>query len=265
MRMEISHLSVTAATVSLLNMHSHVPKEVSPPSGTMKSAILWPISLQKCVARCALNPICSQLRLTNCLDPLPIHRMGRGSANGVCSGRFEKTFLMCESSTPTPALARTRHFLPVTESMRRRKNQLINRGYLFSWPQDEMGREATCFYKHLACMLAQKWDHPYCTTLWWLRCRLTFSLIPSAIQALQGARSSRDQAAHPPAATDLAIPYYTRFVISLSHPSFPLVLYIHYHLLYISLFFLFHCITCSACVCKKKINKIFTKIIYMTM
>ena len=27
-----------------------------------------------------------------------------------------------------------------------------------------MGREATCFYKHLASMLAQKWDHPYCTT-----------------------------------------------------------------------------------------------------
>ena len=37
--------------------------------------------------------------------------------------------LMCESSTPTPPLTRTRHFPPVTESMRRRKNEPMNRGY----------------------------------------------------------------------------------------------------------------------------------------
>ena len=54
----------------------------------------------------------------------------------------------------------------------------------------EMGREATCFYKRLASMLAQKWDHSYSTTLCWLRCRLTFSPICSAIQSLRGARSS---------------------------------------------------------------------------
>ena len=63
--LQISHLSATAATLSLLNMHSHVLKEVFPPSGTMKSVILQPISSQKCVARGALNPICSQLRQTN--------------------------------------------------------------------------------------------------------------------------------------------------------------------------------------------------------
>ena len=39
----------------------------------------------------------------------------------------------------------------------------------------------------------------------WLRCRLTFSLIRSAIQSLRGARSSQHHAAHPPAAIDLAI------------------------------------------------------------
>ena len=74
--LQISRPSATAATVSLLNMHSHVPKEVFPPSGTTKSMILWLIS---CVARCALNPNCSQLRQTNCLEPLQIHRMERGS------------------------------------------------------------------------------------------------------------------------------------------------------------------------------------------
>ena len=68
-----------------------------------------------------------------------------------------------------------------------------------------MGREATCFYKRLASMLAHKWDQPYSTTLWWLRCRLTFSLIRSAIQALRGARSSQGHAFHSPTSVDLVI------------------------------------------------------------
>ena len=40
-------------------------------------------------------------------------------------------------------------------------------------------------------MLAHKWDQPYSTTIWWLRCHLTFSLIRSAIQALRRAISSK--------------------------------------------------------------------------
>ena len=68
-----------------------------------------------------------------------------------------------------------------------------------------MGREATCFYKRLASMLANKWDQPYSTTLWWLRCRLTFSLIRSAIQALRGARSSQGHAVHTPDSVDLVV------------------------------------------------------------
>ena len=122
---QISRLSATTATISLMNMHSHVLKEVFPPLGTMKSEILRPISSQKYVARCALNSICSQLRHTNC-------------------GRFEKYFLMCVSSTLMPPPTRTRRLLPVTESMRRRKNELMNRRYatrlllhLFSQPQEE--------------------------------------------------------------------------------------------------------------------------------
>ena len=125
-------ISRLAATTLLLNMHCHVPKEVFPPSGTMKSVILQPISSQKCVVRCALNPICSQLRQTNCLEPLPIHRTGQGLMSQLMEcgvGDLKKHFLMCVSSTPMPPLTRTRHLLPVTESMRRRKNELMNRGY----------------------------------------------------------------------------------------------------------------------------------------
>ena len=43
-------------------------------------------------------------------------------------------------------------------------------------------------FKPFASLLAEKWIP---TTLCWLRCRLSFSLIRSAIQAIRGAQSSR--------------------------------------------------------------------------
>ena len=53
-----------------------------------------------------------------------------------------------------------------------------------------MAKEATVFYKRLASCLAAKWDQSYSATMSWLRCRLTFSLLRSAIQCIRGARSS---------------------------------------------------------------------------
>ena len=54
----------------------------------------------------------------------------------------------------------------------------------------------------LQCSL--KWDFPYSTTLCWLRCRLTFSLLHSAIQAInRGSRSSQGRAVRSPTAIDL--------------------------------------------------------------
>ena len=53
-----------------------------------------------------------------------------------------------------------------------------------------MANGATTFYKRLASCLATKWDQPYGSTMSWLRCRLTFSLLRSAIQCIRGARSS---------------------------------------------------------------------------
>ena len=182
--------------------------------------ILRPISSQKCVVRCALNPIYSQLRQTNWLEPLLFHRTGRGlisqqMESGV--GDLKRHFLMCESSTPMPPLTRTRRLPPVTENMRRRKNEPMNRGYarwstrlllhLFSRPQEEWPGERGNLFLQTPGLHAcsEVGSSIYCTTLWWLRCCLTFSFIRSAIQALRGARPSRGQAAHPPAAIDLAI------------------------------------------------------------
>ena len=53
-----------------------------------------------------------------------------------------------------------------------------------------MGPSATTVYKKLASMLADKWDMNYSKCLFWLRCRLCFSLLRSAIMCLRGHQSS---------------------------------------------------------------------------
>ena len=55
-----------------------------------------------------------------------------------------------------------------------------------------MANQATRFYKRMASNLAAKSDQPYSTTMSWLRCRLTFSLLRSAILRLCGTQSSLD-------------------------------------------------------------------------
>ena len=57
-------------------------------------------------------------------------------------------------------------------------------------------KEATNFYKRLASLLADKWDQPYSQTMNWLRCRISFALLHSAIQC--GARSSCGHAIRSP-------------------------------------------------------------------
>lgn len=54
-----------------------------------------------------------------------------------------------------------------------------------------IGNEANAFYKRLASKLSSKWDDPYSSTLAWLRCRLSFSLLRSSIRCIRGARSQR--------------------------------------------------------------------------
>ena len=60
-----------------------------------------------------------------------------------------------------------------------------------------MGPTATTVYKRLAAMIADKTNKPYSKTIHWMRCRLSFSLLRSAIMCLRGSRS----ALHKPAYT----------------------------------------------------------------
>ena len=53
-----------------------------------------------------------------------------------------------------------------------------------------MARECTVFYKRLADRLAYKRKTNYSLVMTWLRCRISFALLRSAIRALRGSRSS---------------------------------------------------------------------------
>lgn len=53
-----------------------------------------------------------------------------------------------------------------------------------------MGATSNVVYKRLASMIADKHKKAYSKTMNWLRCRLSFSLLRSAIMCLRGSRSS---------------------------------------------------------------------------
>ncbi|XP_064404503.1 uncharacterized protein LOC135349822, partial [Halichondria panicea] len=72
-----------------------------------------------------------------------------------------------------------------------------------------LGRSATSTYKRLASLLSTKWDQPYSTTMGWIRCRLSFSLLRSAITCIRGARSSQGHATRQPP-IDLVTNLYTQ-------------------------------------------------------
>ena len=61
-----------------------------------------------------------------------------------------------------------------------------------------LARQAAVFYKRLANLLSSKINQPYSKTINWLRCRLSFALLHSAIQCIRDARSSHGQAIFTP-------------------------------------------------------------------
>ena len=54
-----------------------------------------------------------------------------------------------------------------------------------------MGRAAQTTYRRLASLIAAKRNQSYSSTITWIRCLLSFSLLRSAIRCLRGARSNR--------------------------------------------------------------------------
>ena len=128
-----------------VEQHSHVPRDVFPPSGTMKFMISWATSSQKYVKKCALNRTCSQLCRTNHLEQLPTHRTGRGwtSRQTECGGGDLRRCTGLQP--PRPLQQESDTFL----LQKAREGEYTHRGYekwsirpslhLFFRPQEEWG------------------------------------------------------------------------------------------------------------------------------
>ena len=78
-----------------------------------------------------------------------------------------------------------------------------------------MARETTTFYKRLASLLSTKGEQPYSSTMTWLRCLLSFSLLCSAIQSIRGAHSYKGHAISNNSAPSDLINSATRVLLTL--------------------------------------------------
>ena len=127
------------------------------------------------------------------------------AANGFWGGRFERTFFDVRIFNPhaqsnchsRPTACYRKHELIKKRQYEQRVREVEHASFtpLVLSATGGMAKEATIFYKRLALCLSSKWDHPYSKTLSWLRSRITFSLLRSAIQCIRGARSSVGHAA----------------------------------------------------------------------
>ena len=59
-----------------------------------------------------------------------------------------------------------------------------------------MGMTAIVVHKRLASLIAEMYEKRYSNTMQWIQCRLSYSLLRSAIMCLRGSRSSQHNPAH---------------------------------------------------------------------
>ena len=118
------------------------------------------------------------------------------AANGVWGGRLERTNFDVRVFNPIapsnrnlpPSTAYRKHEREKKRAYEQRVREVEHSSFtpLVLSASGGMGTEATIFYKRLASLLAGKWDIHYSRTVCWLRCRLSFALLRSSIQALRG-------------------------------------------------------------------------------
>ena len=169
-----------------------------------------------------LTEVCHDVRIEPDLQPLTGENFAYESANstdgarldiavnGFWGGRYEKSYLDVRVFNPLAAsnsnMSRENCYRKHEVEKKRIYEQRIREVEHTSFTPlvfsatGGMAKQATTFYKRLASMLADKWGQTYSATLCWLRCRISFSLLRSAIQCIRGARSSRgspDREHHP--------------------------------------------------------------------
>ena len=122
------------------------------------------------------------------------------AANGLWGSRYERTYFDVRVFNPhatsnrntNPSTCYRKHEKAKKRSYEQRILEIEHSSFtpLVMSSTGGLGPAATATYKRLATLLAAKWNQPYSSTMSWLRCRLSFSLLRSSIQAIRGARCS---------------------------------------------------------------------------
>ena len=121
-------------------------------------------------------------------------------ANGVWGGPFERSYFDVKVFNPLahsniqPQLSTTyrNHEKAKKRLYEQRIREVEHSSFtpLILSTTGGLGQAATIFYKRLASLLSEKWGQSYNSTVGWLRCRLSFSLLRASIMCIRGARSS---------------------------------------------------------------------------
>ena len=135
--------------------------------------------------------------------------MSRPGTSGALDRRH---FLTSRCSTHMPSPTRSSLLHPVSAITRSQRKEPTNKEVehgsftplVFSTTRG-MGRLASIFYSRLALLLVEKRHQPCATTMGWLRCLLSFSLLRSSILCIRGTRSNRNYIPRLAASFDLAV------------------------------------------------------------
>ena len=114
------------------------------------------------------------------------------AANGFWGGRYQRTYFDARVFNPQVPSHRQRNLATCYKKQENIKKRAYEQRVrevehstftpLVLSATGGMAPQATTFYNRLAACLADKWDQSYSSTVSWLHCRLTYSLLRSAIQ-----------------------------------------------------------------------------------
>ena len=150
-----------------------------------------------------LSEVCHNVHTEPTLQPLQGEHLKYKSANGMVGARLDDAAQNFWGKDHQTAYFDVRIFNPFAQLDKKREYEErvreIEHGsfspLVFS-TAGGMGPIATTVYKRIASLIADKRQEPYSTTLFWLRCKLSFSLLRSAIMCLRGTRSFHSHSQH---------------------------------------------------------------------
>ena len=158
-----------------------------------------------------LTEVCRDVRIEPDLQPIPVISplIGGASANssegarldvavnGFWGGRYERTFIDVRVLNPHADSNKTSSISATYQKHENEKRRMYEQRVreverasfvpVILSATGGMARQASVFFKRLASLLAEKRDATYGTTMNWLRCVITFSLLRSAVQCIRGA------------------------------------------------------------------------------